>query len=129
MKDCRKSFRGYGRMRSGSVELLAPAGSVEALRAACIAGADAVYIGGNRFGARAYADNPDKESLLGAIDLVHRLGKRLYLTVHTLLKDQEIDEICDWFRPYYKEGVDAVIVQDLGVVRLFRREFPEVPIH
>ena len=112
-----------------AVELLAPAGSVEALRAACIAGADAVYIGGNRYGARAYADNPDDQDLLEAIRLMHRLGKKLYLTVNTLLKDEEIGEVCAWMRPYYEEGVDAVIVQDLGVVQLFRDEFPDLSIH
>ena len=114
---------------SVAVELLAPAGSVEALRAACIAGADAVYIGGNRFGARAYADNPDQEELLEAIRLVHRLGKKLYLTVNTLLKNDELSEVCAWMRPYYEAGVDAVIVQDLGVVQVFREVFPDLPLH
>ena len=112
-----------------AVELLAPAGSVDALRAACIAGADAVYIGGNRYGARAYADNPDTEDLLHAISLIHRLGKKLYLTVNTLLKDEEMEEVCAWMRPFYEQGVDAVIVQDLGVIRAFRETFPDLPLH
>ena len=112
-----------------AVELLAPAGSVDALRAACIAGADAVYIGGNRYGARAYADNPDTEELLRAISLMHRLGKKLYLTVNTLLKDNEMEEVCAWMRPFYEQGLDAVIVQDPGVIRAFRETFPDLPLH
>ena len=110
-------------------ELLAPAGSTEALRAAFAAGADAVYIGGSRFGARAYADNPDDTDLLEAIALTHRLGKKLYLTVNTLIKDEELDTLISWFRPFYNAGVDAVIVQDLGVIRVFRAMFPDLPLH
>ena len=112
-----------------AIELLAPAGSVDALRAACIAGADAVYIGGNRYGARAYADNPDTEELVEAIRLMHRLGKKLYLTVNTLVKDEELPDLKTWMRPFYEAGVDAVIVQDLGVVQKFREWFPDLPIH
>ena len=112
-----------------AIELLAPAGSVEALRAAFIAGADAVYIGGNRYGARAYADNPDDEELLEAIRLAHRLGKKLYLTVNTLVKDEELPDVCTWLRPFYEQGLDAVIVQDLGVVQTFRVYFPDLPVH
>ncbi len=111
-------------------ELLAPAGSYQAMEAAVSAGADAVYIGGSRFGARAYADNPDEEGILRAIDYVHVHGKRLYLTVNTLLKDQELEEeLYQYLLPFYREGLDAVIVQDLGVLRFVRRMFPELPIH
>ena len=111
-------------------ELLAPAGSVEALRAAFMAGADAVYIGGDRFGARAYADNPGEQQLLESIDLAHRLGKRLYLTVNTLLKDQELEEeLYHWMLPYVREGLDGVIIQDFGAVRLFQNMFPDLPLH
>ena len=112
-----------------AIELLSPAGSTDALRAAFLAGADAVYIGGNRYGARAFADNPDDEALLDAINLTHRLGRKLYLTVNTLLKEEEAEDVCRWFRPFYEQGVDAVIVQDLGVVRLFRTCFPDLPLH
>lgn len=112
-----------------AIELLAPAGSVDALRAACIAGADAVYIGGNRYGARAYAENPDTGELLDAIRLIHRLGKKLYLTVNTLIRDEELPELAQWMKPFYEQGVDAVIVQDLGVVRVFRELFPDLPVH
>ena len=111
-------------------ELLAPAGSVAAFRAAMIEGADAVYIGGGRFGARAYADNPDESELLHAIDEAHILGRRLYLTVNTLFKDRELErELYDWLLPYYREGLDGVIVQDLGVIDFLQKEFPELPLH
>lgn len=111
-------------------ELLAPAGSIAAMHAALVSGADAVYIGGDRFGARAYADNPHQEDLLAAIDLAHRLGRKLYMTVNTLLRDGELEEeLADWMRPYYEEGLDGVIVQDFGVADLFRREFPELALH
>ena len=111
-------------------ELLAPAGSMDAFRAALACGADAVYIGGSRFGARAYADNPDETDLLRAIDEAHLLDRKLYLTVNTLLKDQELaSELYDWLMPYYLHGLDGVIVQDLGVIDFLQREFPELPLH
>ena len=111
-------------------ELLAPAGSVEALKAAYIAGADAVYIGGSRFGARAYADNPGETELCEAIDLAHRLGKKLYMTVNTLVKDSEIEkDLEDFMKPYVEEGLDGVIVQDFGVIDLFQHVFPDLPLH
>ena len=111
-------------------ELLAPAGSVDAFRAALIEGADAVYIGGGRFGARAYADNPGDEELLQAIDQAHILGRRLYLTVNTLLKDRELErELYDWLLPFYRQGLDGVIVQDFGVADFLQKEFPELPLH
>ncbi len=111
-------------------ELLAPAGSYEALRTALLAGADAVYIGGSKFGARAFADNPDEDELLSAIDEVHLYGKKLYLTVNTLLKQNEMDhELYSYLKPYYEHGLDAVIVQDYGVLYQIRRWFPDLPIH
>ena len=111
-------------------ELLAPAGSIEALKAAYIAGADAVYIGGSRFGARAYADNPDETELCAAIDLAHRLGRKLYMTVNTLVKDTEVEKDLEAFMtPYVREGLDGVIVQDFGIVDLFQNVFPELPLH
>lgn len=112
------------------IELLAPAGSYEALEAAFSAGADAVYIGGSQFGARAYADNLDEEKMCRAIDLAHLQGKKLYLTVNTLLKDSEIEEqLFRYLLPYYREGLDGVIVQDFGVLELIREAFPLLPIH
>ena len=112
------------------IEILAPAGSYEAMQAAVTAGCDAVYMGGTKFGARVFADNPDTEYLLRAIDYVHLHGKRLYLTVNTLLKQNELEaELYDYLLPYYKEGLDAVIVQDVGVMRFIHAHFPKLPIH
>ena len=98
------------------VEILAPAGSWECLEAAVCAGADAIYIGGSRFGARAHADNLNEERMLEAIDYVHLHGRKLYMTVNTLLKEQELGELVDYLRPYYEQGLDAVIVQDIGAM-------------
>ena len=112
------------------VEILAPAGSYEAMQAGISAGCDAVYIGGAKFGARAYAQNPDTEYLMRAIDYVHLRGKRLYLTVNTLLKQPELEEeLYEYLLPYYKKGLDAVIVQDVGVMRFIHNHFPNLPIH
>ena len=103
------------------VELLAPAGSYEALEAALRAGADAVYLGGEKFGARAYADNLDRDHMIQAIQYAHLHGKKLYLTVNTLLKNRELEqELYEYLAPYYEAGLDAVIVQDLGVLRFIK---------
>lgn len=111
-------------------ELLAPAGSYDSLRAAVNAGADAVYIGGSMFGARAYADNPDQEGLLSGIDYCHIHGRQIYLTVNTLLKDRELEEqLYGYLLPFYREGLDGVIVQDLGVMELIHSQFPGLPVH
>ena len=112
------------------VEILAPAGSMECLKAAITAGADAVYTGGALFGARAYAHNLTEEELLEAIDYVHLHGRRLYLTVNTLIKDREMEkQMYDYLLPYYRQGLDAVIVQDIGLFRFIRKHFPDLPIH
>lgn len=112
------------------VEILAPAGSMECLKAAITAGADAVYTGGALFGARAYAHNLTEEELLEAIDYVHLHGRRLYLTVNTLIKDREMEkQMYDYLLPYYRQGLDAVIVQDIGLFRFIRKHFPDFPIH
>ena len=111
------------------VEILAPAGSMESMMAAVQAGADAIYMGGSRFGARAYADNPEEDRFLEAIDYVHLHGCRLYMTVNTLVKEEELDQLYDFLKPYYERGLDAVIVQDLGVWKFIREHFPDLPIH
>ena len=111
------------------VELLAPAGSYESMMAAYKAGADAVYIGGTKFGARAFADNLDTERMKEAIDYAHLRGKRLYLTVNTLIKEKEIEEVYEYLLPFYREGLDAVIVQDFGVFQMVREEFPDMDLH
>lgn len=111
-------------------ELLAPAGSFDALKAAIAAGCDAVYCGGNMFGARAFANNFSTEELIEAIDYCHIYGKQLYLTVNTLLKNDEIDELLyNYIKPLYEAGLDAVIVQDLGVLRFIKAHFPDLELH
>lgn len=111
-------------------ELLAPAGSYQAMTAAFAAGADAVYIGGEKFGARAHADNLNQEQMCEAIDYAHLHGKKLYLTVNTLLKEEELElELYEYLKPFYEHGLDAVIVQDIGALQLIRSYFPSLPIH
>ena len=112
-----------------SVELLAPAGSMKAFKAAINAGADAIYVGGNRFNAREYADNFSDEELLSAIDAAHLRGVKVYLTLNTLLKGKELKEIPGFIEPFYEGGIDAVLVQDLGVLSLLKECFPDLPLH
>ncbi len=116
--------------RYQNIELLAPAGSMETFRAVIHAGADAVYLGGGRFGARAYADNFTEEELLSAIDYAHIHGRKIYLTVNTLFKERELTkDLCSYLRPYYEQGLDAVIIQDMGAFRMVREAFPGLSIH
>ena len=110
------------------VEILSPAGSYESFLAAIHAGADAVYAGGPRFGARAFADNFTEETLKQAIDYAHFHGRKVYLTVNTLLKDREIETLHDYLEPLYLHGLYAVIVQDVGVLELIRHDFPDLEI-
>lgn len=112
------------------MELLAPAGSFDTLKAVIAAGADAVYVGGGMFGARAYAKNFTQEELLDAIDYVHLYDRKLHLTINTLLKNKEIEQqLYDYFLPYYERGIDAVIVQDMGVFSFLKKYFPDVELH
>ena len=111
------------------VEILAPCGSYEIMLAAVNAGADACYFGGNRFGARAYAENFDTDTILRAIDYAHLRGVKLYMTVNTLFKNDETEALYDYLAPLYAAGLDAVIVQDLGVFSLIREQFDRLPIH
>ena len=111
------------------IEVLAPAGSFETMKAAVAAGADAVYAGGSRFGARSYAQNFTEEELLEAIDYVHLRGKKLYLTVNTLVKEKEFKDLYSYLLPYYERGLDAVIVQDAGVMEYIKEQFPGLGIH
>lgn len=111
------------------VELLAPAGGYETMVGAFNAGADAVYLGGSKFGARAYADNFDKEQVLDAISYAHLHGKKIYMTVNTLVKEREYGEVYDFMLPFAEKKLDGVIVQDLGVMKLIRDELPEIELH
>lgn len=116
-------------MRNKDFELLAPAGSLEILKGVIESGADAVYVGGSMFGARAYANNFTEEELLEAIDFAHLRGVKVYLTVNTLIKNSEFSKLYDYMLPYYKRGLDAVIVQDIGVVKAIHEYFPSMEIH
>ena len=116
-------------MRNKDFELLAPAGSLEILKGVIESGADAVYVGGSMFGARAYANNFTEEELLEAIDFAHLRGVKVYLTVNTLIKNSEFSKLYDYLLPCYKRGLDAVIVQDLGVVKAIHEYFPSMEIH
>lgn len=110
-------------------ELLAPAGSYETMLVAFNAGADAVYVGGQKFGARAFAGNFNEEELVKAIDYAHMFDKKLYLTVNTLIKEEEFSQLYDYIKPYYEAGLDAVIVQDIGVLKFIAGNFTDLPIH
>ena len=116
-------------MRNKDFELLAPAGSLEILKGVIESGADAVYVGGSMFGARVYANNFTEEELLEAIDFAHLRGVKVYLTVNTLIKNSEFSKLYDYLLVYYKRGLDAVIVQDIGVVKAIHEYFPSMEIH
>ena len=116
-------------MRNKDFELLAPAGDLEIFKGVIESGADAVYVGGSMFGARAYANNFTEEELLEAIDFAHLRGVKVYLTVNTLIKNSEFSKLYDYLLPYYKRGLDAVIVQDIGVVKAIHEYFPSMEIH
>ena len=111
------------------LELLAPAGSLKTLKAVIHAGADAVYLGGSMFGARAYANNFNEEELLEAIRFGHIHGRKIILAVNTLLKEYELGQLYDYLHPYYEAGLDAVIVQDMGVMEFIKTHFPDLDIH
>lgn len=116
-------------MRNKDFELLAPAGNLEIFKGVIESGADAVYVGGSMFGARAYANNFTEDELLEAIDFAHLRGVKVYLTVNTLIKNSEFSKLYDYLLPYYKRGLDAVIVQEIGVVKAIHEYFPSLEIH
>ncbi len=116
-------------MNDTKVELLSPAGSYDSFLAAVSAGADAVYLALNRFGARANATNLTVDELIEALDIAHIFGKKIYLTVNTLFKDNEIGELHDFLYEPYIHGLDGVIVQDIGVMSKIRELYPDLPVH
>lgn len=116
-------------MKNKDFELLAPAGNLEIFKGVIESGADAVYVGGSMFGARAYANNFTEDELLEAIDFAHLRGVKVYLTVNTLIKNSEFSKLYDYLLVYYKRGLDAVIVQDIGVVKAIHEYFPSLEIH
>ncbi len=109
-------------------ELLSPAGDYECFVAAIKAGADAVYLGGN-YSARAYAKNFTTEEILTALDFAHLYGRKIYMTLNTLMKDTELSSIRSYLLPFYRAGLDGVIIQDIGLFRLLHEEFPDLPLH
>lgn len=111
------------------IEILAPAGSMESLIAAMNKGADAVYLGGNKFSARAYASNFDNDNMIKAVDYVHSYGAKVYVTLNTILKENEIEEAVRYVGFLYEIGVDAIILQDLGLFKRIKEEFPDFEIH
>lgn len=116
-------------MNMKKVELLAPAGNYEGFLGAVHAGADAVYLGGQRFGARAFADNFTEEEAIAAIRYAHIYGRKVYLTLNTLVKEREFGEICGYLKPLYENGLDGVIIQDFGVFRAVGEWFPDLERH
>ena len=111
------------------VELLAPAGSYESFLGAINAGADAVYLGGMKYGARAFAENFDEETLCRAIYYAHLFDRKVYLTLNTLMKQSELDEMEEFLIPFYNAGLDGVIVQDLGLLSYLKKRFPLLELH
>lgn len=111
------------------VELLAPAGSLEALQVAVSAGADAVYLGGKQFSARAYASNFDEKELEKAVRLAHHHGVRLYMTLNTLLREDELEAALQYAGQIYQHGIDALIIQDLGLAALVNSQLPDLAMH
>ena len=116
-------------MRDYKLELLAPAGSFESLKAAILNGADAVYLGGGKHNARVNAANFTEAEITDALDYAHERGKKVYITLNTLMKNHELYDGLKFAEYIYKEGADAVIVQDLGLVKLLRKYLPELNIH
>lgn len=114
---------------SKKVELLAPAGNLQAFYGAVNAGANAVYLGGSRFGARAYAENLTEEELVSCIRYGRLFGVKVYLTVNTLLKEQEIQDLPGYLEPFYRAGLAGVIVQDIGALTIIRESFPCLELH
>ncbi|MBQ7583527.1 MAG: U32 family peptidase [Lachnospiraceae bacterium] len=118
-----------GKLNHPVPELLSPAGDTDCLNAALAAGCDAVYAGIERFGARAYAGNFTSDEFIRATDRMHVFGKKLYLTLNTLIKPEEFEEIYGLVRPLYEAGLDGVIVQDMGIISLLKEEFGGMEIH
>lgn len=111
------------------VELLAPAGSMEALIAAVQNGCDALYLGGSAFGARAFANNFDREEMVEAIQYAHSYGVKVYVTMNTLIMEEEMAEAIAYAKFLYEQEVDALIIQDLGLFDVLHQNFPDLELH
>ena len=125
----RKRMALFDFMEKRRVELLAPAGNYESFLGAICAGADAVYLGGEKFGARAYADNFSEEEICRAVSYAHVFGRKVYLTVNTLMKESELEELIPYLEPFYLAGLDGVIVQDIGALLAIKEAFPGLELH
>lgn len=116
-------------LNSENIELLSPAGSFECAKAAILAGADAIYMGGGKFSARAFAKSATEEKIIDSIKLVKNSGKKFYLTVNTLFKQKELKEIFLYLDPLVDAGIDAFIIQDLGVAMILKDRYKGVELH
>ena len=110
-------------------ELLVPVGNMDSLKAAVMNGADAIYLGGKRFGARAFAGNFSDEEMILAIHFAHLYGVKIYVTVNTIVFESELEDVYNYCLFLHKTGVDALIVQDLGLMYLLKRRLPNLEIH
>ena len=111
------------------IELLAPAGDMNSLKAAISAGADAIYLGGKSFGARAFSKNFDDNELIEAINYAHLYGVKIYVTCNTMIYEREVDEFIKYVGFLHKNNVDAILVQDLGMLDLIRKTYPNLEVH
>lgn len=111
------------------IELLAPAGNMTCLKAAIEAGCDAVYLAGNLYGARSFAGNFSNDELIEAVKLCHLYGVKMYVAVNTIIYERQIESFLEFIRFLYKINVDAVIMQDLGMIDLVRKKFPNLEVH
>lgn len=111
------------------IELLAPVGNFDCLKAAIEAGCNAVYLGGKMFGARSFAGNFTKDELVEAIKYSHLYGVKVYLTINTIIYENEVDNFLEYVRFAHKNNIDAVIIQDFGMFDLLRKKFPNLELH
>ena len=116
-------------MKAKKLEILSPAGNMEALKAAIAAGANAIYLGGKKFGARAFANNFDHDELLEAVNYAHLNGVKIYVTVNTLIYDEEMKAVMNYVDELYHLQVDAILIQDLGLMNLVHQKYPDFDIH
>ena len=111
------------------VEILAPVGNMSCFKAALLAGADAVYLGGIKFGARSFADNFTNEELKELVKEAHLYNVKVYVTLNTLIYDDEVSEFIEYVSYLVKINVDALIMQDIGMIDLVRKTYPNMEIH
>ena len=110
-------------------ELLSPAGNLETLKVAVQNGADAIYMAGKKFGARAFSENFNDDEIIEAINYCHLYGVKIYITINTIVYDDEVEDFINYVDFIYKNGVDAVIIQDLGMADLIHKTFPNLEMH